>query len=335
MLDINRLREKASALGFSFQRGTRKGAGYVLVNDANGDKPLGDTYAASLDDVERYLDSFADDAGIEEVEIGSGEPSKPPPTQAEMRKSLQGHPNAGAIKGVLQPQSETRDEQRQRIGLDHLVLSVVTPAQRAAFDRLPEEEKQAYFAKVKAATAAEEKRKADKLPKQVTPLRESGINPDHPFAKEKARQSRVFADANRKLRTNRASEKDRNDDEYQNYGAYFDGQETDEEAKRAENISFLPPEAGAYNPTPKPAVEFKGETRRPRLSRSELQMRREASAIGDLYRKNLLTELGRKLANKQASLDHGEWESWLAENEAALGFSRTTAWRFIKKAAKI
>jgi hypothetical protein len=103
MPDINRLREKASALGFSFQRGTRKGAGYVLVNDANGDKPLGDTYTASLADIERYLNNFADDAGIDDVEIESVVPRKPQPSQSEIRKSLQGHPNAHKIKKLLEP----------------------------------------------------------------------------------------------------------------------------------------------------------------------------------------------------------------------------------------
>ena len=65
MPDINRLREKASALGFSFHRGTRRGDGYVLVNDTNGDKPLGDSYTASLADIDRHLSNVADDVGID------------------------------------------------------------------------------------------------------------------------------------------------------------------------------------------------------------------------------------------------------------------------------
>jgi hypothetical protein len=188
---LNRVRAKASALGFSFERGLKKCAGYVLV-DVNGDKPLGTDYTASLDDIDRFLNDFADDAGIDVVETSSGEPSKPPPTKVEIRKSLADHPDAGGIKKVLEPPPSTREEQRQRLALDHLVGTGATARSAMAFEQLSEAEKEEFYAKLRAAIEDEEKRKAAKLPAPVTPIRDIGINPDHPFAKERARQGRAF-----------------------------------------------------------------------------------------------------------------------------------------------
>jgi hypothetical protein len=123
MANLNLVRAKASALGFSFERGLKKGAGYVLV-DANGDKPLGTDYTASLDDIDRFLNVFADDAGIDDVETSSDAPSRPPPTTAEIEKSLVSNPNAGEIKKILKPQPARREEQRRRIALDRMISAV-------------------------------------------------------------------------------------------------------------------------------------------------------------------------------------------------------------------
>ena len=70
---------------------------------------------------------------------------------------------------------------------------------------------------------------------------------------------------------------------------------------------------------------------------------RDAVAIGDLYRSartsfvdsaRYLIECGTKLAEKKASLQHGEWLPWLNENEDVLGFSsRRTAARLMTCAA--
>ena len=166
MMDkLNLLRAKASALGFSFERGMKKGAGYVLV-DANGDKPLGTDYTPSLDDIERFLNDFADDAGIDDVETSGNEPSKPPPTAAEIRKSLAGHPDAGEIKKVLQPPPERREEQRQRLALDHLVWTGATGRSLIAFERLSEAEKEEYFAKLQAAIEDDKKERPQSCQRQ-------------------------------------------------------------------------------------------------------------------------------------------------------------------------
>jgi hypothetical protein len=158
MMDkLNLLRAKASSLGFSMERGLKKGAGYVLV-DANGDKPLGTDYTASLDDIERFLNDFADDAGIDDVETSSDEPSKPPPTAAEIRKSLADHPDAGVIKKVLRPPPSTGEEQRQRLALDHLFWTGATGRSLMAFEHLSEAKKEEFFAKLQAAIEDEKKR---------------------------------------------------------------------------------------------------------------------------------------------------------------------------------
>lgn len=66
---------------------------------------------------------------------------------------------------------------------------------------------------------------------------------------------------------------------------------------------------------------------------------RDAIYIGDLYTQSasglvnaieMRLECGRRLAQKKASLPHGEWLPWLAENAGVLGFSeRTTAQRLM------
>jgi hypothetical protein len=86
-IDVVKLREKATALGFSFER-LKQGAGYILI-DSNGDKALGADYRASLGDIARYLDNLAADIRVDDVEVGSGNESKPPPTATEIRKSLE------------------------------------------------------------------------------------------------------------------------------------------------------------------------------------------------------------------------------------------------------
>jgi phage N-6-adenine-methyltransferase len=67
-----------------------------------------------------------------------------------------------------------------------------------------------------------------------------------------------------------------------------------------------------------------------------------AIKIGDLYRKGRasmidsvrsLQEAGRLLLAKKESLPHGQWLSWLSDNEDALGFGIRTADRLMRGAA--
>jgi hypothetical protein len=334
---LNLLRAKASVLGFSMERGLKKGAGYVLV-DANGDKPLGTDYTASLDDIERFLNDFADDAGIDDVETGSDEPSKPPPTTAEMRKSLAGHPDPGEIKKVLEPPSETREEQRRRIALDRLIWTIATARSSMAFERLSEAEKEEFYAKLQAAIEDEKKRKAAKLPTPVMPIRDTGINPDHPLAQERARRGRAFHKANQQLRTNLTSLKDYDADEYRR-DAFENGLLTPEEiweAEREKAKDFVPPEAGAPYAAPKPAKGITVVSKKRRISKADRPIRQRLlqlrGAIRDAIARKDKAGAGTLLREAKDLLGHGRFSGWV---EREIGISVRSAERYmdIAKAA--
>jgi hypothetical protein len=341
-MDISQLRQRASALGFSFERGLKKGAGYVLVN-ANGDRPLGTNYSASLADIEKYLDDHADDLDVD-VEV-TGEESKPPPTSAETRKSLGGHANANEIKEVLTPPPSTRQEQRDRIALDGL-LSMGTNARSAmAFDQSSEAEKEKYRANLQAALAKEEKAKAAKLPKPTLPLRETGLNSDHPLAAEKARQGRVFQNANRQLKTNIGSLRDYNSDYYREE-AFYNGLPRSElvrELERERLKNAPPPESGAYDPAPKPVTGFAVTAKRGRPSNADIQKRQaewqqkqRLDEIAEAVRRRLRdkrtpkrdAEVGALLVDARALLGRGALDDWIE----TVPMSRSAAYGFLAKA---
>jgi hypothetical protein len=334
MVKLNLLRAKASALGFSMERGLKKGAGYVLVG-ANGDKPLGTDYTASLDDIERFLNDFADDAGIDVVETSSDEPSKPSPTKAEVRKSLVDHPDAGEIKKVLAPPPSTREEQRQRMALDHLVLTAATARSAMAFERLSEPEKEEFYAKLRAASENEEQRKAAKLPTPVTPICTIGINPDHPLAQERARRGRAFHKANQQLRTNLTSLNDYEADEYRR-DAFENGLLTPEEIwefEREKAKDFVPPEAGAPYAAPRPAAEFIVVSKKRRISKADrpigqrlLQLR---GAIRDAVARTDRAGAGTLLREAKDLLGHGRFNDWV---EREIGISVRSAQRYMEVA---
>jgi hypothetical protein len=335
MMDkLNLLRAKASALGFSMERGLKKGAGYVLV-DVNGDKPLGTDYTASLDDIDRFLNDFADDAGIDVAETSRAEPIKPPPTKAEIRKSLANHPDAGEIKKVLEPPLSTGEEQRQRLALDHLVLTAATARSAMAFEQLSEAEKEEFYAKLRAAIADEEKRKTAKLPTSVTPIREIGINPDHPLAQERARQGRAFHAADQQLRTNLASLKDYDSADYR-YDALLNGKLTPEEIwefEREKAKDFVPPEAGAPYAAPKPAKGVTVVSKKRRVSKADrpikwrlLQLR---GAIRDAVARKDRAGAGTLLREAKDLLGHGAFIDWV---EREIGISVRSAQRSMEVA---
>jgi hypothetical protein len=336
-MEINQLRQRASALGFSFERGLKKGAGYVLV-DANGDRPLGTDYSASLLGIEKYLDDYADDV---DVEVETGEESKPPPTPAEIRKSLGGHANVSEIKEVLTPPPSTRQEQRDRIALDGL-LSMGNNARSAmAFDQLPEAEKEKYRANLRAALAKEEKAKAAKLPKPTMPLRETGLNSDHPLPAEKARHGRVFQEANRRLKTNLGSLRDYNSDYYREE-AFYNGlpsPEWEREFERERLKNAPRPEPGAYDPAPKPVTGFAVTAKRGRPSNADIQKRQaewRLDKIAEALRSRLRdkrtpkrdAEVGALLVDAKALLSRGDWDAWIE----TLPISRSASYGFLAKA---
>jgi hypothetical protein len=303
--------------------------------DANGDKPLGTDYTASLADIERFLNDFADDAGIDDVETGSDEPSRPPPSTAEIRKSLAGHPDAGEIKKVLQPPPATREEQRRRIALDRLVWTIAKPRSSMAFERLSETEKEEFYAKVRAAIEDEEKRKAAKLPRPVTPIRDIGINPDHPFERERARQGRAFHKANQQLRTNLASLKDYDTADYRR-DALENGKLTPEEiweSEREKAKDFVPPEAGAPYATPKPATGVTVVSKKRRVLKADRPIRQRLlqlrGAIRDAVARKDRAGAGTLLREAKDLLGHGPFIDWV---EREIGISVRSAQRHMEVA---
>jgi hypothetical protein len=96
-MDIKQLRDKATTLGFTFDKHPiKRGSGYVLI-DPDGNKPLRDDYTASLSDIARHLETFADD---DDIEGGISEPNKPP-SSAAIKKAMAGHNDASAVKEAL------------------------------------------------------------------------------------------------------------------------------------------------------------------------------------------------------------------------------------------
>lgn len=139
MSNRQQLEEKAAELGFCLEKGEMKFAGYVLVNQNDGTKPLGDRYTASLKQVAEYLERYVEDASIAEeavddddsslddIETGLTRPN-PAPTGYEMRKSLDGHPNEEAIKGIVfPPPGPPRETREGMVGLMTYYLRVVSP----------------------------------------------------------------------------------------------------------------------------------------------------------------------------------------------------------------
>jgi hypothetical protein len=300
------IERRAEILGFTLKTGTRKGSGYVLVNEA-GAKPLGDDYTASLskvgdylersvrrrlkalglsfkktpaanqfdelsdgearslqrafvgfsienqdgetvldnvswEDVAHYAIEASDDAGIEDDDVESGlRDQKPALTDAQVRQSLRGRADAATIDSLFNDKRLTKDEVRIRQGADHAVYSVVTANQRLAYDRLSEDEKQAFMARQRAALKAYEKARAAKYGYEVS---RDGADPS---LVEIGRRNNATARAEQMFQAHRAADDD---------------------------PDFLPPEAGTdYAPTP--ATGFTVTPKRSRLSREDIRRRQE------------------------------------------------------------
>src|SRR5438105_1764977 len=62
-----------------------------------------------------------------------------------------------------------------------------------------------------------------------------------------------------------------------------------------------------------------------------------AVRIGDAYRRGLVAhaEAGRLLADKKATLAHGEWEAWLKANREPLGFDSTRTAQRLMSIARV
>jgi hypothetical protein len=332
MPKIDELKSKAEALGFSFERGMKKGAGYVLVNDANGDRPLGHDYTASLADIELYLQTFAGDIGIDVVELGSSEPSKPPPTKTEIQKSIRGHDKAEQIKDVLKPSAPSGQESLER----ERRWSQIKGAREdwRAFALMSEAEKAERLAKAKVAKAEEERIAAAKLPRQKIPLRDFGnkISIDDPLYKERVRQNNVVQKANRLLfRTNLASVNDYESDKYRE-DAFENGLMMPDEVRaivREENKNFLAPDKSAWNPAPKPATNFKLIRMERRISKADRPILQLRAAIRDAIARKDRPAAGAMLIKAKELLGHGAFTDWVHQK---IGINIRTAERYMELA---
>jgi hypothetical protein len=330
MTDIDLIRRKAAELGFGFSKGLTRFSGYTLTNNATGEVLVGPE--ASLKKIEEFLANVLDDIGIHDFEVGSGESSKALPTKAEIQKSLQGYAKKNEIESILEPPPSTLQEQRRRIALDRLVSTGTHFRSAMAFDRLSDAEKEAHFARLRAARAEEERIKAAQLPTPVTPIRKIGINPDHPFAKEKARQGRVFHKANERWKTNLASLRDYDRADYRE-DALMNGDETPEEIwqeERERYENFQPPEKGTYT-TPNSATKVTVISKNPRrVSKADRPIRKLRWAIRDAIERKDFPAAGAMLKKvKDDHLDHGDFKVWV---EREIGISIRSAERYMNAA---
>jgi hypothetical protein len=201
-MDIEKLREKAAALGCSFQRGPQKYSGYVLI-DSNGHRPLGDGYTASLADIKQYLDDLSED----DIEAGRETTTKPL-SNMEISKALAQHPEEAQIKRTLEqpidtPPKLTKEERSMQKQRETALYW--TPGQRDAYWRvglpggmLPED---AARLSANASQAKLEQDKIDSTAARQQPPQywrvtdQTKISPDDPLFVEKSRRKRLFQEA--------------------------------------------------------------------------------------------------------------------------------------------
>ena len=164
------------------------------------------------------------------------------------------------------------------------------------------------------------------------PIREIGINPDHPFAQERARRGRAFHKANEQLRTNLASLKDYDDAEYR-WDALLNGKLTPEEIWEAEcekAKDFVPPEGGAPYTAPKPAKAIIVVSKRRRVSKADrpirLRLLQLRGAIRDALARKDRAGAGTLLREAKDLLGHGPFIDWV---EREIGISVRSAQRYI------
>jgi hypothetical protein len=95
---FKQLKDKAKALGFSYEQDSEDRDGYVLIDDSTGEIVLGDGYTATLKDTREYIDSAANDLDVE-VEVTKLKKVKPP-APATISKALRGHQHAAEIRAM-------------------------------------------------------------------------------------------------------------------------------------------------------------------------------------------------------------------------------------------
>jgi hypothetical protein len=168
---------KAAELGYSVHKGETKFSGYLLIHDATGNKPLGNEYRLSLQDISRYLEKVASDLAdintgddVDDIEIESSEKRKPAPTKSNLAKALEDHPDADKIKSIPallcpdsrdrsvgQRSSHTKQEDDRIKALDHLIAVVNNPKSYEAFLQRPKEEQDRHWNNLRLALEEDER----------------------------------------------------------------------------------------------------------------------------------------------------------------------------------
>jgi hypothetical protein len=352
-ISLTQLKEKAAELLCFFERGQRRGAGYVLV-DPDGNKPLGDDYTASLRDIERWLSDRASSADaldgapddIDDGEIVADKPEHKlahvaPPTPQQIHDALQGHENADAIRAVLKP-APLPTWTESKWDRDRRNSAIMGPREGWRSDLLmSEEEKAAKTARAQAAMAEVdpiEAAKAASYPKFSRRDYGDKVSVDDLAFEEKRRQNNVRRRAERQFsQTNRS-----HDVEFQE----IDGEICVEPWRWRDNDDedFIPPPE-SHDPAPKAAAHVNVTLKPSRLSRKELLRRREeakrSSAVDQIAGeiRTLMSKpptqkrdaaLGALLAKAKGQVGRGAFNHFCAE---ALSISRANAYRLMKAAA--
>jgi hypothetical protein len=70
-LDVTKLDQQAAELGFSYRQGSKRGAGYNVIDDISGDTVLGDDdFTAPLKAVKEYFDTIAKQLKAKAKQLG-------------------------------------------------------------------------------------------------------------------------------------------------------------------------------------------------------------------------------------------------------------------------
>jgi hypothetical protein len=244
------LEEEAATLGWSFQQGTKKGAGYNLITD-EGEMPLGDDYTGSLAAIKQLVQkeqqrrdkALLDDPDeeVEEEEINEdGGISNPKPKEAKARglspqeiaSSIRDHENAGTIKDVMKTTPDyDREYDRLIRSFDNLLTVVNKPAAYAAFLKLPKHLQAQHWERLRIVSDQYEKAKAARFPKGSKTIQEL-------LLEEKARQANVYIKAHWHVLINPDGLHDRNENTSdQDLNKFLDG-----EKRRRDNFerNFAP-----------------------------------------------------------------------------------------------
>ena len=330
-MNKTQLEEKAAALGYSFEQGAKKGAGYNLIAD-DGDMPLGHDHTASLSDIAKFLDGLDVDPD-EEVEVEvvdeEGGTSNPKPKSAKVQgptpqqiaASLRGHENADQIKDAMKATTEYSKQDDHNVkALDHLMSIVSNSRSADALRKRPKAEQDKVRRNLNAALDAAQAASDAKIPKKPLPIREYGLDWDHSLSQERARQSRVFNKANERLKTNQHTRFDRPDNGLDvwyrddvNVAAPDPAKLHKKRIDEADKSFIAPDQSTPDFAAPKAAAGFIASKVQRRIPKAEMQQLRIASAIRAAIAKGDRAEAGRLLREAKAAIGHGDFLVWTAK----------------------